>query len=244
MAAAQPASTGLSTQDLEAIRSELTAGRRPKVVFASSAGQMAGQTGQVIRLDDPSAGEWVVVRFGKDELPFSPTDLSRPERPIRARRRKSAGQPAPAQHAADKPPAKPAGPRVDREVPVREASIAAMRGKTDGTIGRAVKARPPRELTVTLAWRGGEWTVQASRGAKVVAKPAPVQSADALRMVGMLDVPAVQRLVEQIAAAERAAAEEQAERLRRQVVEAEAQLAEAEARLAALHELDSSPIAS
>lgn len=244
MALAQPASTRLSTQDLEAIRNELTAGRRPKVVFAPSAGQMAGQTGQVVRLDDPTVGEWIVVRFGKDELPFSPADLSRPERPVRAKRRKSAGQPAAIQDAADEPPAKPSGPRVAREAPVRSAPVVAVRGKASGTAGRDAKPRPPRELTVTLAWRDGGWTVQASRGAKVVAKPAPVQSADALRMVSMLDVPAVQRLVEQIAAAERAATEEQAERLRRQVAEAEAQLAEAEARLAALHELDSSSIAS
>ncbi|MGH3735953.1 MAG: hypothetical protein ACRDT6_10075 [Micromonosporaceae bacterium] len=254
MAVTQPPSTGLSTQDLQAIRSQLAAGRRPKVVFASSAGQMAGQTGQVVRLDDPAVNEWIVVRFGKDELSFSSIDLTRPERRTRGKRAKPAPQPAPvppapvqaapAQPAASGP-ARPTGSPSASEPAARSATpIAAARRKTDGTRGRAAKPKPPSELTVTLVWRDGGWTVQANRGAKVVAKPAPVESADALRMVGMLEVPAVQRLVEQIATAERAAAEAQAEKLRQQVAEAEAELAEAEARLAALHALESSPLAS
>lgn len=245
MVVPQPPSTGLSTQDVEAIRSELAAGRRPKVVFAPSAGQMGGQTGQVVRLNDPAVDEWIVVRFGKDELSFSSIDLTRPKRPTRGRRTKAAQQPAPDQPPASEPATGPTGSPAVREQTTRSAtSIAAARRKTDDTRGRAAKPRPPNELTVTLAWRDGGWTVQANRGAKVVAKPAPVQSADALRMVGMLDVPAVRRLVEQIATAERAAAEAQAQRLRQQVAEAEAELAEAEARLAALHALDSSQIAS
>lgn len=245
MAVSQPPSIGLSTQDVEAIRSEVAAGRRPKVVFARSAGQIAGQAGQVVRLGDPAVDEWIVVRFGKDELSFSSIDLTRPGRPTRGRRKKAAQQPAPDQPAASEPATGPTGSPAARERTAESAtSIAAVGRNTDGTRGRVAKSRPPSELTVTLAWRDGGWTVQANRGAKVVAKPAPVQSADALRMVGMLDVPAVRRLVEQIATAERAAAEAQAQRLRQQVAEAEAELAEAEARLAALHALDSSQIAS
>jgi hypothetical protein len=68
-------SAGLSGADLDGLRSAVDAGRRPKVVFTPAAGQIAGQQGQVIRLDDPSADEWVVVRFGRDELPFAPGDL-------------------------------------------------------------------------------------------------------------------------------------------------------------------------
>src|SRR5690242_3283184 len=66
---------GLSTADVEQLRTAVTAGRKPKVRFRPSAGQMAGEVGQVIRLDDPADDEWVVVRFGRDELPFAPTDL-------------------------------------------------------------------------------------------------------------------------------------------------------------------------
>src|SRR2546423_9192925 len=66
---------GLSTADVEQLRTAVTAGRKPKVRFRPTAGQMAGEVGQVIRLDDPATDEWVVVRFGRDELPFAPTDL-------------------------------------------------------------------------------------------------------------------------------------------------------------------------
>ena len=69
---------GLSAADLDSIRATLVAGRKPKVVFTEAAGQIAGQIGQVVELLDPSGDEWVVVRFGRDELPFSPTDLAIP----------------------------------------------------------------------------------------------------------------------------------------------------------------------
>jgi hypothetical protein len=63
--------------DLEQIRDTLAAGRKPKVVFTEAAGQISGQFGQVVQLTDPElSDEWVVVRFGKDELPFSPADLA------------------------------------------------------------------------------------------------------------------------------------------------------------------------
>ena len=77
MAAARTAVRGLSTDELSSIRDGLAAGRKPKVVFTASAGQIEGQTGQVIELTDPAVSEeFVVVRFGRDELPFSPGDLA------------------------------------------------------------------------------------------------------------------------------------------------------------------------
>ena len=73
---AATAAGGLSPADIESIRATLDNGRKPKVVFTVSAGQIAGQTGQVVALEDPSNEEWVIVRFGSDELPFSPADLA------------------------------------------------------------------------------------------------------------------------------------------------------------------------
>ena len=75
---ATTAARGLSTADLASIRATLAAGRKPKVVFTEAAGQIAGQIGQVVELIDPPVDEWVVVRFGRDELPFSPIDLAIP----------------------------------------------------------------------------------------------------------------------------------------------------------------------
>jgi len=67
---------GLSAAELDKVRAGLAGGRRPKVVFTAAAGQIAGQLGQVVALTDPAeSDEWVVVRFGRDELPFSPGDL-------------------------------------------------------------------------------------------------------------------------------------------------------------------------
>src|SRR5262245_6553251 len=81
----------LSPAHLEQIREGLAAGRRPRVVFTDSAGQMAGQVGQVVALTDPATSdEWVVVRFGGDELPFSPADL---ELPSRGAKRAATGRP-------------------------------------------------------------------------------------------------------------------------------------------------------
>lgn len=67
------AGQGLSDDEVRGIREALAAGRKPKVVFTASAGQIAGQLGQVVELTDPAVSdEFVVVRFGRDELPFSP----------------------------------------------------------------------------------------------------------------------------------------------------------------------------
>jgi hypothetical protein len=74
------ASRGLSTMDLDGIRSTLESGRKPRVVFTPEAGQIAGQAGHVVALRDPADDEWVVVQFGRDELPFAPTDLAMPRR--------------------------------------------------------------------------------------------------------------------------------------------------------------------
>jgi hypothetical protein len=75
------ATRGLSIADVESIRDTLAAGRRPKVLFTEAAGQIAGQVGQVVKLTDPDASEdFLVVRFGRDELPFSPADLTIPPR--------------------------------------------------------------------------------------------------------------------------------------------------------------------
>jgi hypothetical protein len=284
MAAARTSVRGLSADEVQAIRDGLDTGRRPRVVFTASAGQIAGQVGQVVSLLDPAeSDEWVVVRFGRDELPFSPGDLQvapkgavarksvaptpgpvvavRPEpefvidKPVpgngasrsgatsAARRaepaggvaqapgqRKAAGDgvPATAQRngataqrngaSAQRNGASEGGPATaTTSVPAPAPRRAAVRvGKAKGTAG----------LTVTLAYADGEWTVAAAQGAKALAKPYVIRPAEALRMVSLVDVPGVQEAVEQIVAAERAEAEQQAERLRAELAEIEARLAE------------------
>ncbi|MGK5740592.1 hypothetical protein [Micromonospora sp. URMC 103] len=222
------AGQGLSTDEVQGIREALAAGRKPKVVFTAAAGQIAGQVGQVVELTDPAGSdEFVVVRFGRDELPFSPADVA--IAPRGAGRR--AAEP-PAQPEAEPEPA-PAEPefvldRVPAPRPAREESKVETveAAKPARRAAKAAKPKGPAGLTVTLAYAEGEWTVAAQQGSKALAKPYVVKPAEALRMVALVDVPGVHEAVEQILAAERAEAEQQAERLRAELAEIEARLAE------------------
>ncbi|MEW2442981.1 hypothetical protein [Micromonospora marina] len=222
------AGQGLSTDEVQGIREALAAGRKPRVVFTEAAGQMAGQLGQVVELTDPAASEeFVVVRFGRDELPFSPADVA--IAPKGAGRRPAAE----AKPEREQPPAAPEPafvldtPRVP--APRREEPTAGQPAAEPKPAKRAVKAAKPKTppgLTVTLAYAEGEWTVAAQQGTKALARPYVVKPAEALRMVALVDVPGVQEAVEQILAAERAEAEQQAEKLRAELAEIEARLAE------------------
>jgi hypothetical protein len=241
-------STGLSTKELESIRDTLAAGRKPKVVFTDNAGQIAGQTGQIVELTDPTlSDEWVIVRFGRDELPFSPTDLAIPARVARAPKAAPAPEPEPAQPefliTRDPKPAPVPAPRQEETVaqqtttepaaPAAGADAVPAQGADAKPARKAAKVAKPKPipaLTVTLAYADGEWTVGANQGTKAVAKPYVIRPTEALQMVAMLDVPAVHEAVEHILAAERTEAEHQAQRLRAELAEVEAKLADLKTR--------------
>ncbi|ODB74057.1 MULTISPECIES: hypothetical protein [Micromonospora] len=222
------AGQGLSTDEVQGIREALAAGRKPRVVFTEAAGQIAGQIGQVVELTDPEASEeFVVVRFGRDELPFSPADVA--IAPKGAGRRPAAeAKPEPEQPPAAPEPEfvldTPRVPAPRREEPKTEAPQAEPKPAKRAV--KAAKPKTPPGLTVTLAYAEGEWTVAAQQGTKALARPYVVKPAEALRMVALVDVPGVQEAVEQILAAERAEAEQQAEKLRAELAEIEARLAE------------------
>jgi hypothetical protein len=238
---------GLSTDEMTTIRDGLAAGRKPRVQFTETAGQIAGQVGQVVALEDPAiADEWVVVRFGRDELPFSPADLRVAPRGAAARKATPpppvpapAAPPAP-EFVIDKPPApkkSAVAPAPPSPAPARSedgvGAPAPRKGGDDVTAAtprkatsRPAKSKPAPTLTVTLAYGEGEWTVAAAQGAKVLAKPYVIRPTEALRMVSLIDVPGVQEAVEHILAGERAEAEQQAQRLRAELAEVEARLAE------------------
>lgn len=206
---------GLSASDIDGIRSALEAGRKPKVMFTAAAGQIAGEVGQVVKLNDPSeTDEWLVVRFGRDELPFSPADLTTPPRGRATKRTEPKPPPPPPPPPAAAPPAQAAPAEPQR--PVKRATRKA----------RPARPKPPSALTVTLAYDAGEWTVAAHQGSKTLAKPYVVRPADALKMVGMLDVPGVHDAVEAIVTAELTEAAQRAEQLRNELAEVEARLAD------------------
>ncbi|MEE6260005.1 hypothetical protein [Plantactinospora sonchi] len=233
MTAAGTAEQGLSTEELQQIRDALANGRKPKVMFTESAGQIAGQLGQVVELTDPQVSEeWVVVRFGRDELPFSPADLAvapkgatrrvRPEpetvvEPVPEPEFKIVREPVPAPREEARVTTVESAPAVAAEAEAKPAKRAAKAARP---------AKGPAGLTVTLAYADGEWTLAASQGTKALAKPYVIKPAEALRMVALIDVPGVQEAVEQILSVERREAEQQAEKLRAELAEIEARLAE------------------
>ncbi|MFC0007607.1 hypothetical protein [Micromonospora siamensis] len=225
------AGQGLSDDDVRALREAVAAGRKPKVVFTASAGQISGQVGQVVELTDPAGSdEFVVVRFGRDELPFSPADVAIAPRGA-GRKPVAEAKPEPEPEAAVQPavvepefvldrPRVPAPRREEPSVEQQQERPAPRRAV------KSAKPKGPAGLTVTLAYADGEWTVAAQQGAKALAKPYVVKPAEALKMVALVDVAGVREAVEQILSAERAEAEQQAQKLRAELAEIEARLAE------------------
>jgi hypothetical protein len=182
------APTGLSDDDVAALRAALADGGRPRVRLGASAGLPAGTTGQVVRLDDPAqTKEFVVVRVNGDDLPFAPSELV----PARGRRATKAAAAAPSEPAA---PARPT-------------------------------RRRSRELSVTLAYADGGWTVRVSSGGRTVVKPTAVPPGAALRLVETLEQPAVTAAVADIVETARAEAAHRTAELRRALAAAEAELA-------------------
>lgn len=247
---------GLSTSEIDGIRESLAAGRKPKVMFTEAAGQVAGEIGQVVKLGDPAeSDEWLVVRFGRDELPFAPTDLTLPPRGRPAKRtdpKPPADPPAPPLTApspaagpakapgatapgTNPPGTNPPGTNPPGTSPAGAAATssgttpdqeAAAPAKKAARKARPAKPKPPASLIVTLSYESGEWLVGAQQGSKTLAKPYVVRAADALKMVALLDVPGVQEAVEAIVAAEVNEAAQRAEQLRNELAEVEARLAD------------------
>lgn len=132
----------LTSEDVTQLREKVAAGEKPRVVVrAASAAVSAGTRGNVIKVGDPKQSEYIVVRLGKDEVPFAPAELG------------IAGRPA-ANTAVPPPPRAPKTGASPRPRP-RPAA-------------RSAKRVPP--LTVTLRFSGGGWTVEAQRGARRLAR--------------------------------------------------------------------------
>jgi hypothetical protein len=127
---------GLTPADLIAIREGLASGKRPRVVFTSSAGQMAGNAGHVVELADPdTSDEWIVVQFGRDQLPFSPADLAIPVRATAARGTAPRGRPA-------NPEAVPVKRTVSAAASKKSASVPTPRKEVTVTEPAPVQTKP------------------------------------------------------------------------------------------------------
>lgn len=227
----------LSSADIAHLEAVLAQGKKPKVVFTDAAGQVAGRTGKVVALDPAGVDDFVHVAFGSDELSFSATELRLPapgEGARRAPRQRSSAPVAPSGPGLlpDEPEPKPK-PAVSERKPVTapEASQPAVAAdpaaapKKKVARPRAAAAKHP-ELSITLTYEDGEWSVAATRGARTVVKGAKVAHSNALAMCQAAGSDEVAEVVDEVVEKIRSEAAEEASRLRRQLEEAEARLAE------------------
>lgn len=196
-----PSPPALTDTDVAWLRAQLTAGETPRVVVrAASAAVPSGTRGNVVRLGDPKDSEYIVVRLGRDEVPFAPSELGIP-----GRKAPAGPVPVPAAAATAKP-AKPA----PRSVSAKPAARA------------AAKRVPP--LVVTMRFRDGSWTVEAQRGARRLAKAGPLRPGAVSAFAEHVDDEAVRSALIETVESCRAVVEERAAALRAELHAAETTL--------------------
>jgi hypothetical protein len=191
----------LTDEDVASLREKVKAAEKPRVVIrAASAAVAAGTRGNVIRVGNPKDGEYIVVRLGKDEVPFAPNELGIPGRPSAA-------------------PAKTAAPAASRPVARRPAAAK----------GSAPSKRVP-PLAVTLRFRDGEWTIEAQRGARRLARPTPIRPGAVSALAEHLDEDALKEALVETVESSRSVVEAERAALRAKLEAAEAALRDYDAK--------------
>ena len=241
---ASPALPKLTDADIDSLRSRVQAGEKPRVVVrAASAAVPAGTRGNILRIGKRSEGEYVVVRLGKDEVPFAPGELAMSSR--QATNGQASSRPAkaapPAAKKASPAPKKAAvtraaaTPAAKKAAPTRPAAAAKKAVPTTRPAKRPAKrsagakrSLPP--LVVTLRFNDGEWSVEAARGARRLAKPSGVRPGAVKAFADLLDEDIVREALTETIESCRSVVEERAAALRAELQAAEASLKEYEAR--------------
>lgn len=228
----------LTNDEVAGLRARLSAGEKPRVIVrAASAAVPAGTRGNVIRMGNPSEGEFIVVRLGRDEVPFAPSELALSARGKTATA--SAAKSAPAKTAS-----RPAAKKAPRRKTAAKSAPRPAPAKAVATKAAPAKAAPARRtpskktssrksahpLTVTLRFNDGRWTVEAQRGARRLARASLVRPGAVQAFAELVDDPTVQAAISEIVESNRTVAEQKAEKLRAELAAAEAALEEYEAR--------------
>jgi hypothetical protein len=197
----------LSDDDVSSLREKVKAGEKPRVVIRSaSAAVAAGTRGNVIKVGNPKEGEYIVVRLGKDEVPFAPNELGLPgARPVAAAR----------PPASPKPASAPGGRAVQRTAARKPAA-------------RSTKRVPP--LAVTLRFKDGGWTIEAQRGARRLGRPTPIRPGAVSALAEHLDDDALRSALTETVESSRSVVEAERAALRAKLDAAEAALRDYDAR--------------
>ena len=252
-----PGPPPLTDAEVAALGSRLKAGEKPRVIVRSaSAAVPAGTRGNIIRLGNPKDGDYVVVRLGRDEVPFAPAELSLSTRgvkassaapPVATQKRTAAATSRPARASArstakaTKPaPAKSAKAAPARSAPPQKAAAAAKETSRAGTSpaakrttkrgSRRGKGRSPQPLTVTLRFSDSRWTVEAQRGSRRIAKAMPLRPGAVSAFAEHVDEVVVRDALVETVESCRAVVEEKAALLRAELQAAESALREYDAK--------------
>jgi hypothetical protein len=237
---ASPALPRLTDADIDSLRARVQSGEKPRVVVrAASAAVPAGTRGNILRIGKRSEGEYVVVRLGKDEVPFAPAELAMSSRqatngraakttpaPAAKKTASAAKKAAPARSA---PAAKKAAPRPAPAAKKTAPAPAARPARKTAKRTASAKRTPP-PLVVTLRFNDGEWSVEAARGARRLAKPSAVRPGAVKAFADLLDEEIVRDALTETIESCRSVVEERAASLRAELQAAEAALKEYEAR--------------
>ena len=228
----------LTSEEVAGLRARLTSGEKPRVIVrAASAAVPAGTRGNVIRMGNPSEGEFIVVRLGRDEVPFAPAELALSARGKTATATAAKSAPAkktartspPKKTPAKKTPATKAAPAKATATKSAPAKATPARSSRR-TSGRKTSRKGAQPLTVTLRFNDGRWTVEAQRGSRRLARATTVRPGAVQAFAELVDDDAVREAMETIVASNRTVAEEKAEKLRAELAAAEAALEEYDAR--------------
>jgi hypothetical protein len=196
----------LTDDDIASLRAKVAAGEKPRVVVrAASAAVPAGTRGNVVRLGDPKDGEYIVVRLGKDEVPFAPSELG------------IAGRTA-----------APANATTSPTTPVRRPTTTAQRPVRTAARRPAAKRVPP--LAVTLRFREGGWTIEAQRGARRLARATDLRPGAVSALAEHVDDDALREALIETVESSRSVVEAERAALKEKLQAAEATLRDYDAR--------------
>jgi hypothetical protein len=243
MAARRARNVGLTDQDVQQLRGQLTGGKRPRVQLSGSQ-FAAAPSGTVIRIGDPAVdgSDYLTVRVKVngvlDELAFAPAELQLGRRraaaqaaePVAAtrpaRRRATPGTRA-TTPTASAAPVVPVATPMAATTPVSEPA-AIEQPANPGLAGRNARRRKPTStptVSFTVASTGDSWTVSANRGAKGIVKHVPVQPGVVTALAELLAQPALLDAVAEINQTALSQAQARADELRAELHRLEAVLA-------------------
>jgi len=227
MSSRQEKSQPLSDLDIQSIGAEIVGGAQPMVWFTPAAvGVEAGRSGKVVRLGDPSEGDFLHVKptGSKDVLSFSPTEVTLTKPPLK--RTAVPDKPADPAPALAPPAAAPAAPKPAVDKPVAAPPQAPVVEKAPRPATGARKTAKAAETTVTLTGAAdGEWTVEVLSGKTRTVRGLPVTGAAVAQAAKALH-PDVAEAIEAVLEAARGAQRAKVEQLQAELENARRMLDE------------------